>query len=496
MKHYFFPLAVCVFLAGCKLGPDYHSPQPISSVSFSHTSNLPTTSTNASAVELAEWWKLFNDEQLNALIAQAQSSNHNVRMALARVREARAVRGVTRSALFPQVNGGADYRRSGESKNSIPGKQLSTAGPPLENDFFRLGPDLSWEIDLFGGTRRAVEASQADLEVTVESTRDVLVSVLAEVGITYLDLRAAQKQLTVAGDNLRAQEQTLVIVQDRSRAGLASELDVARAKAQVATTRSQIPPLEEIQHRAIHRLSVLLGKEPAELESQLIAAAPIPAAAAVPRIPIGLPSDLLRQRPDIRMAERQLAAATARIGVATADLFPKFYLTGAAGLQSIEATDLFDGGSRFWSLGPSIRWPIFNGGKIRQNIRVQNARQEQALLRYEQSVLTALEEVENALVAFGQEQHRRQALTDSEQASGLAVTLANDRYRGGLADFLDVLEAQRALLATQDNVVQSERRLTQNLIRLYKALGGGWTHAAGSSKQHASSAHHFEGESF
>jgi outer membrane protein, multidrug efflux system len=217
---------------------------------------------------------------------------------------------------------------------------------------------------------------------------------------------------------------------------------------------------------------VLLGKTPDELESQLSVVAPIPG--APPHVPIGLVSDLVRQRPDIRRAERDLAAATARIGVATADLFPKFYLTAAAGLQSVEATDFFDGGSRFWSIGPSVRWPIFNGGRIRQNIRVQNARQEQALLRYEQTVLTSLEEVENALVAFGREQERHRALTETAEASRRAASLANDRYRGGLVDFLDVLEAERSLLGAQDNVVQSERRLGQNLVRLYKSLGGGW----------------------
>jgi outer membrane protein, multidrug efflux system len=458
-----------IVLAGCKVGPEYRRPENPAPAQYSHGAS--TTNTNTVAANLAEWWTVFNDAQLDALIREAESANHDIRMAISRVREARALRGITRSALFPQVNGGADYRRARESENGL-GRQLSASGQSLENDLFQLGPDMTWEIDVFGGTRRAVEASQADLEATIEQSRDILVTVLAEVGVSYLDLRGAQRQLTVARENLRAQEQTLALTRDRFQAGLASELDTARAESQVATTRSRIAPLEEIKHRAIHRLCVLLGKQPGELESQLIVAGKIPA--GPPRVPIGLPSDLLRQRPDIRHAERQLAAATARIGAATSDLFPKFYLTAAAGLQSIEATDFFDSGSRFWSLGPSVRWPIFSGGRIRQNIRVQNARQEQALLRYEQAVLKALEEVENALVGFGQEQNRHQALADSEQASRRAAVLANDRYRSGLADFLDVLESERALLAAQDSVVQSERVLSQNLIRLYKALGGGW----------------------
>jgi NodT family efflux transporter outer membrane factor (OMF) lipoprotein len=297
--------------------------------------------------------------------------------------------------------------------------------------------------------------------------------VLAEVGLGYLDVRGLQRQLAVARDNLRTQEDTLALSRDRFQAGLASDLDAARAEAQVAFTKGQIPLLEQALQRAIYRISILLGKAPAELSARLEKVAPIPVGA--PGVPVGLPSDLLRRRPDIRRAERELAAATANIGVATAELFPRFYLTGAAGLQSVEASDFFDGGSRFWSLGPTFRWPIFAGGRIRQNIRVQDARQEQALIRYEQTVLVSLEEVENALVAFGKEQERHRALAGAEEASRRSVRLADERYRGGLTDFLDVLEAQRNLLAVQDQFVQSDRTLSQNLIRLYKALGGGWS---------------------
>jgi NodT family efflux transporter outer membrane factor (OMF) lipoprotein len=463
---------IAVLIAGCKVGPDYRQPQIVVPSGYTHATNSSVAATNAPAAQLAEWWTVFNDKQLDALIREAAASNHDIRTAKARVREARALRGISRSGLFPQVNSGADYSHGRESANSFAGRQLTALNKSLENNFFDLGADMNWEIDVFGGTRRSVEAAQAELEASIESTRDVLVTVLAETGLSYLDLRGAQRELAVARDNLRTQEQTLALTRDRFQAGLASELDSSRALAQVASTRAQIPPLEEAQQRAIHRLGVLLGKAPGELQSELASVAPIPSAAA--RVPLGLPSDLLRQRPDIRRAERQLAAATARIGVATADLFPKFYLTAAAGLQSVEASDFFDGGSRFWSLGPSVRWPIFTAGKIRQNIRVQDARQEQALLRYEQTVLTSLEEVENALVAFGQEQDRHLAFLESEQASRRASVLADDRYRGGLVDFLDVLEAERALLTAQDNVAQSDRRLSQNLVRLYKALGGGW----------------------
>ena len=237
-------------------------------------------------------------------------------------------------------------------------------------------------------------------------------------------------------------------------------------------TRAQIPPLEEARQRAIYRLDVLLGKNPGELEPQLMDATPIPS--APPRVPLGLPSNLLRQRPDIRQAERQLAAANAQVGVATSDLFPKFYLTGGAGLQGIESGDFFTAGSRYWSIGPKITWPVFSAGKIRQNIRVQTARQEQASLVYENTVLLALEETQNALIAFGEQQERHAALAEAEAELLRSFNLAKDRYSGGLVTFLDVLEAERSKLAAQDAVAQSERQLSQNLIRIFKALGGGW----------------------
>ncbi len=396
----------------------------------------------------------------------------DLRLAQARVREARAQAGVTRSALFPSANASGEYSRERLSKNAPDGLAARGAGRSLEQNYFNAGFDANWELDVFGANRRALQAARADLGATEESRRGILLTVIGDVGLNYLDLRGRQKQLAVARDNLRLQEDTLSLTRDRVHAGLANELDTARAEAQAANTRSQIPLLEQDIQRSIHRLSILIGKEPSELGSQLAAPAPIPPAA--PGIPVGLPSDLLRRRPDIRQAERELAAATARIGVATADLFPRFFLTGAAGLESLSASDFFTAGSRAWSLGPSVRWSIFTAGRVRQNIKVQDARQEQSLIRYEQTVLTSLEEVENALVACGKEHEHHQALVQSEAANRRAVELADERYRSGLVDFLNVLETQRSLLAVQDELARSERITDQNLVRLYKALGGGW----------------------
>jgi len=461
--------ALTVLLSGCMVGPNYHRPEV--SVPATYPQVL-TTLTNQTSQELSQWWRVFHDPQLDTLINQATMANLDLRLAQARVREARAQAGVARSALFPSATANGEYSRQRLSEHSPEGLLARGAGRSLEQNFFDTGFDANWELDVFGGNRRGLQAAKADLGATEESRRGVLITVIGDLGLNYLDLRGLQRQLAVARENLRLQEDTLALIRDRSRAGLANELDTARAEAQAANTGSQIPLLEQDIQRSIHRLSILIGKEPAELQSQFDAPAPIPA--ATPSIPVGLPSDLLRRRPDIRQAEREVAAATARTGVATADLFPRFFLTGAAGLQSLNASDFFSAGSRFWSLGPSIRWPVFTAGRIRQNIKVQNARQEQSLIRYEQTVLTSLEEVENALVACGKEEEHRQALVQSEAANRRAVELANARYRSGLVDFLNVLETQRSLLAVQDDLVRSERTADQNLVRLYKALGGGW----------------------
>lgn len=462
-------VACTAFLGGCAVGPDYHPPQ--TSVPPAYRETLVDTNSQAD-VSLDEWWRLFHDAELNSLIREATVSNYDIRIAQARVRESRAQAGIALSALLPSVDADGSYTRERLSKNTPDGFVARAAGQPLVQNFYSAGFDASWEIDVFGGNRRALEAAKADFGSSVESSRDVLITVLGDVGLNYLDLRGYQKELAVTRDNLRLQEETVKLTQDQLKAGLATEVDTARADAQAEDTLSQIPLLEESIESAIHRLAVLTGKQPEELEAELTPAAPIPT--AIPSIPVELPSDLLQRRPDIREAEREVAGATARIGVAKADLFPKFSLASATGLQSLSAADFFDAASGVWSFGPSMSWPIFAGGQIRQNIKVQNARQEQALDTYQQTVLTSLEEVEDSLVACNKEREHHDALARSESADRRAAELAEERYRSGLEDFLDVLETQRTLLAAQDELAQSDRNLGQNVIRLYKALGGGW----------------------
>jgi NodT family efflux transporter outer membrane factor (OMF) lipoprotein len=300
------------------------------------------------------------------------------------------------------------------------------------------------------------------------------VTLLAEVARNYVELRSFQSRLEIARSNLKVQQDTLELTQARFKAKIISELDVTRSQAQVESTASEIPALESQRNQAAHRLAVLLGQHPQALLEELLSTENGPIPSGPPDVPPGLPSHLLRRRPDVRRAERQLAAATARVGVAVADLFPRFSLTGSLGLQSETFHDLGNFDSRFYSIGPSVSWPIFDAGRIRENIRVQNARQEQAAVTYEKSVLTALEDVENALIAHAKEQQRRESLTRAVEANRRSVDMAKQLYDRGLTDFLNVLDAQRALFASEDALAQSDRTVSTDLVALYKSLGGGW----------------------
>lgn len=429
--------------------------------------------TNLDDPSIASWWKRFNDPQLDSLVERAANANHDLRIAGARVREARALYRMAASQLWPTVDAGGSYARQNQSKNQpILGSLPMPSGIPFENDVYQAGFDASWEIDVFGGKRRGVEAGKAEVAAAEFGRRNALVTLPGEVARNYVELRGSQRRLEIANKNLKTQEEALAITEDRCKNGLTSDLDVKQAATLLANTRAVIPLLETSIQASIHRLGVLLGQPPEALLPELSAPAPVPS--APPKVPVGLPSELLCRRPDIQQAERQLAASTARIGVATADLFPKFSLTGLAGFQSTSASDWFNPDSRFWSVGPTVQWRIFDAGCIRANIRVQNARQEQALAAYEKTVLMSFEDVENSLVAYAKEQIRRRSLEDAVKSSQDSLHLANQLYSNGLASFINVLDAERSLYQAEDALVQSDKAVTQNLISLYKALGGGW----------------------
>jgi NodT family efflux transporter outer membrane factor (OMF) lipoprotein len=342
----------------------------------------------------------------------------------------------------------------------------------VEANVYQAGFDAAWELDVFGGARRSAEAAQADVAAAEFGRRDLLITISAEVARNYVAARAFQRRLAVAAANITAQQDILALTRDRFAKGLTGELDVQQADALLASTRAQTPVFEAGFRDAVYQLALLLGQPPGALLDELAAAAPIPA--APPAVPVGLPSDLLQRRPDVQRAERQLAAATARIGAAASDLYPKFSLTGDAGLQSISAGDWFAAGSRFWTAGPTVQWRIFDAGRVRAAVQAQSARADQALAAYEQSMLAAFTDVETALTGYAQEQTRRQSLAHSAQASGQVVSMARDLYSHGLADFLRVLEAQRTLYQSQDALIESDRAVSLDLIALYKALGGGW----------------------
>ena len=468
--------ALCLALAlGCAVGPDYQRPDVATPDAWGELApaNGPGRSEAVETGAPIAWWVSFEDPLLASIIDRTVQSNLTLQQAEARVIEARASRRIAAGALWPSLDSFGNYTRARTSKNG-PGALQQGHWYNL----FEAGFDANWEIDVFGGNRRALEAADAALEAAQNDRNAVLVSLLGEVGLEYVTYRSLQQRIALTQQNLVLQQQTLDLTRRLFDAGLAPELDVQRAAAQVATTASTIPPLEQQSAQSLHRLGVLTGQPPMALESVLADIGPIPRPPA--QVAVGVPSELLLRRPDIARAERQLASQTAEIGVATADLFPRFFLSGIGELQSIEAADFFKWQSRAASFGPQIRWPIFQGGRIRGNIEFQTAEQQELLAAYRDAVLTAFQDVEDALVGFSQQQSARDQLVDAVQANQRATELARKLYSQGLTDFLTVLVAEGSLLTTQDSLAQSERDVALELIALYKALGGGWELASAS----------------
>jgi multidrug efflux pump len=451
-------------LSGCAVGPSFKQPQTATRAAFG---NGAQTNLSAAATE-TNWWRGFNDATLSRLVEQAVATNQDLRIATARVREARALRSGTVLEAFPIVHANAGWTRSALSKDAVHGQPREAR----ENELYNAGFDATWELDIFGRVRRSIEADTAVVRAMEANRRDVLVSVIAEVARNYFELRGAQNELDVARKNAENQRETLDIAEAKLRAGRATELDTARASAQLNATLALVPPLEASVKRAIHRLSVLTGQPPTTLEPALAAPQPMPA--LPPLVGIGTPEQLLRRRPDIRAAEQFLAAATARIGVETADLFPRVTFNGRVALEASELSGLGSPGSDTYAFGPRISWAALDLGRVRARIQAAHARADAELAFYEKTVLTALEDTENALVEFGRAQARRDYLRDSVRSADTAVALANDRYRSGIADFLQVLDAQRTQLLLQEQLAVSETRCATALVAVYKALGGGW----------------------
>ena len=465
LRQVLFAVLCIVAMASCApVGPNYSPPKTEAPPSWNSSMQDGLNAISPDPESLARWWDILKDPVLVALITDAVRDNLDLKQARARVRQARALRGISRAGLFPIV----------DAVGAARGYQSSNSGGTGTVDYlFDAGFDAGWEIDVFGGIRRSIEAANADLQASVANLRDVMISLVAEVGLNYVEARTFQTRLEVARANLKAQEHTYSFIRSRHEAGLINKLALEQARYNLENTRSQIPALETGLEAAKNRLAVLLGKAPGEVHERLAKPEPVP----VPplSVAVGVPAEALRRRPDIRRAERLFAAQTARIGVATADLYPKFRLFGSIGLESVHAEDFFKPGSFVWSLLPSASWNIFDAGAIRQNIEVQSALQEQFLLAYESAILQALEEVENDLTGFAQEQIRRDSLRQAVDAAQEAEALSQDLFKAGLINFDAVLDAQRSLLTFQDQLAVSEGTVISRLISLYKALGGGWS---------------------
>jgi NodT family efflux transporter outer membrane factor (OMF) lipoprotein len=460
-------------LSGCfAVGPDYVRPETEFLKNWHTSLSKGMTGSKVDYGSAAKWWTTLNDPQLSSLIERAIAGNRDLKKAQARVREARASRAKTKTGLFPTVDASGSATRSRGSEATGTGEY---------RNLYVMGLDAGWELDIFGGVRRSVEAADADLAASREDLRDVLVSLLAEVALNYVDVRTYQARLSVAESNLKSQSETFELTSWRQQAGLSDELAVQQARYNLESTRSQIPSLRTGIEEAKNNLAVLLGEQPGKIHGELEERKPLPEVSTA--VAVGAHADVLRQRPDVRRAERQLAAQTARIGVAKAELYPKFTLSGSIGLEAFSTGNLLHSGSRTVSGGAGVTWRIFDAGAIRQNIEVQSALQEQYLMAYETAILNSLKEVENALTAYAEEEQRRQALQEAVRAAQQASQQAGYKYQTGLSDFDSVLEAQRSLLNFQDELAQSEGTVISNLIRLYKALGGGWTSLAVSEEK-------------
>jgi multidrug efflux system outer membrane protein len=449
------------FLASCAVGPNYKAP-PIAPAVVQNAQSALYVAQSPEAL----WWQEFGDAELDGLVGRALAANLDLRSAYDRVRAARAVFVERKFDYAPHVQLDAAYSHFDEQQPGFGAARINAQSDSL-------GFDAAWEIDLFGHVRRSVEAARADLGAERENYQDAQVTVAAEVARNYFELRGTQKRLAVARENLGTEHQTLELTQLLDETGRGSELDVQRSRARLKATEATIPPLEAAEKQAAYRLAVLLGQRPGALDQELQPAAVATYAKA---LPIGDTTELLRRRPDVRAAERQLAAATARVGVATADLFPRVNVTGFVGFLSGDVGRLFsttsDNNARAWSIAPTVSWAAFDMGSVRARLRASEAQSDAAAANYEKVVLTALEDTENSFVAYSSQQTQLKSLTEQAQASRRAAELADTQYREGVADFLVLLDAQRTQLDAEDSVAQAETAVNVSVVAIYKALGG------------------------
>lgn len=488
--------SVLLLLAGCTVGPNYESPSPWSPDSWFRTTRTekataPISLPVAEPIDV-EWWTVLNDPELTALMRRVADANLDVRAADLRLAQARAQRGVTAANLFPMINGNGSYTREQTSKLGVVsligggGSSAATQSNGLGGtqgafpnsfglgafDLFQAGFDASWELDLWGKVRRQVESASAQVEASTEARRNTLLTSLAELARNYVQLRGLQESERIVRSNLSTAEQAVRLTNERVRGGLATDLDLANARAQLEATGANLPQLEAQELQAINAISFLLGAAPGAMAAELETSKPL--TPIPPTVPIGLPSDLARRRPDIRQADAQLHAATADIGVAEANFFPSVTLSGSVALQATQFTRVFDVNALTYGVGPSISIPIFEGGRLTRTLELRKEQAKEAAITYQKTVLQAFHDVDNALIAYRADQLRRDRLVAQSTQSRRALQIANERYRNGLSDFLEVLTAQRTLLQAEQDQATATTTVSTDLVMLYKALGGGW----------------------
>jgi NodT family efflux transporter outer membrane factor (OMF) lipoprotein len=465
-----------LLLGACAVGPDFKAPEPA----------LPPQWQDTAATRDAiqqQWWKQFHDATLDDLVARALANNAEVRIATLRLAQSRVLRNTESSARWPNVNASASYQRERQSENGSATRMIDLIAPPGGRDqivsllsepfsVYQGGFDVGWELDLWGRVRRSIEAADANVRMSEEDLHDAQLSLVGEVVRTYLELRGIQDQLRISTADAAASEDLVQLTEYRVKGGLVDQLDLATQRARLAEARSNIPQLKQQEAQLASALAVLLNEQPGSLDAQL-AAAP-PTVTLPPTIAGGVPSEVARRRPDIQRAEAQLHAATAEIGVAVADLYPRITLSGGFVQQALHASDLSEWGSRQWSIGPSISLPIFDGGRRRAVVEVRRLDQQQAAVNYQQTVLRAWHEIETALSGYSAEQQRNRELANALAASRDAYDIARVRYDHGMINYLAELDARRTLLQTESAYSRSNVQLGTQWVAVYKALGGGW----------------------
>jgi len=483
-------------MSGCiKVGPDFKKPEMELPSQWSEQGDVQSTQPNMSDDEkLIKWWEIFQDDILEMLVKKTIENNFDIKLAAARIRQTRASRDEAVSGLGPFLNSTGSVQRRQTTVSSIQVTEpQSPFSEPSQNNTgtnpqgssvgqsesvidtqYKIGFDASWELDIFGGVRRGIEAAEAELTSVIEDRKYIYITLVAETVKEYIELRGLQQRLNIARNTYKSQKHNAELIRERFQNGFVGGLDLANAEALAATTAAEIPQFEAAIQQKIYSISVLAGLEPTALNKELIPVKDIPSVDISHIVPIGIPSELLRKRPDIRRAEAKIHESTAQIGVAVSDLFPKFFITGSSSHQSDSASTLFDPISWVWSFGPSVSWNLFDSGKTKSTIRQLESINEQFVIEYKQTVINALQEVENALIASSKEKEHFQAISDAVEKNRKAVQIATILYEKGEVDFLEVLVAQRSLYSSEDAMTQSNQRLSTDLVALYKAIGGAW----------------------